>query len=96
MQSHLLLIYMILPPPPTTGTPDFLRTRPVANRILSRRDATVNTPPTIAQVLAKINQGKRIKTVRKADVRCDEMCKGLPCVRVDNKNWRNFEIEEGT
>jgi hypothetical protein len=57
MQRHWL-IYMILPPPypvpePTAEPPDFLRTRPVAKRMPSKRDATVNTPPMIAQVLVK-------------------------------------------
>jgi len=40
-----------LPNPPV---PDFFKAREVANSTLSRREATVRTPPTIAHVLRKM------------------------------------------
>ena len=52
--SRFYMIFVVEyagPSPLTRKLPPFFRLRTVANRKLSRRDATVRTPPTIAHVL---------------------------------------------
>jgi len=82
-----------LPNPPV---PDFLRAREVANKTLSRREATVRTPPTIAHVLMNDDVGITHFGNRMEDIRCDKMSERLSRIRVYDKNGRDFIVEEGT
>lgn len=79
--SYVLHISFPLYPLPDEAAPDFFRARPVANKMLSRSDATVSTPPTIAHVLnieSDIENG-------------DTVISGAYDVRKCAKDWRVSE-----
>jgi hypothetical protein len=54
------MIFPVLKPDPEPVTLDFFIARVVANRIPSIRDATVRTPPTIAQVLFNQDEQRNV------------------------------------
>lgn len=65
----------------------------MAKRILSRRDATVRTPPTMAQVLFEINRSASDSTFRRLEI-TDEVKKWANDCRVSACTTRIGEISK--